>query len=70
MAQVCGLTIDSDSTQAERIACVNRLGIRDVVTVQPAGRFWALHGWEPASFLALATVLAILCYWWIRHRTA
>jgi len=70
MAEVCGLTIDSDSTQAERIACVNRLGLQDIVTIQPASRFWALQGWETASFLALATVLTIVCYWWIRHRTA
>ena len=70
MARVCGLTIDSDSTQTERIACVNRLGLQDIVTIQPASRFWALQGWETASFLALAAVLTIVCYWWIRHRTA
>lgn len=70
MAEICGLTIDSDSTRAERIACVNRLGIRDIVTFQPSSRFWALQSLETASFLALAIALAVLCYWWVRHRTA
>lgn len=70
MEQVCGLTIDSDSTRAERIACVNRLGIHDIVTIHPASRFWTLQGFETASFLMLAAAAALLCYWWLRHRTA
>jgi hypothetical protein len=70
MAQACGLTMDSDSTQADRIACVNRLGIHDVVTIHPASRFWTLQGWETASFLALAALLAVVCFWWVRHRAA
>lgn len=70
MARVCGITIDSDSTQAERIACINDLGLRDVVKIHPADHFWALQAWEAASFLGLAAILAAACFWWIRHRTA
>lgn len=67
MTQACAT---QPSAQAERIACVNRLGIHDVATIQPASRFCALQGLETVSFLPLATVLDILCYWWVRHRTS
>jgi hypothetical protein len=69
MAEVCGLSLHSDSTQAQRIACVNRLGLQDIVTLHPAHRFWTLQTMESVSFLVLAAVLAIACFWWIRHRT-
>ncbi len=39
-----------------------------VVTLQPADRFWVFQGIETAVFLALALLLAGLCFWWIRRR--
>jgi len=41
-----------------------------VVTSQPADRFWAFQGIETAVFIALAALLAGLCFWWVRHRIA
>lgn len=58
------------STPDDLSECVNRLGIHDVVRMQPGSRFWALQSWESASFLALSVVLGAVCFWWVRHRTA
>jgi hypothetical protein len=52
-------------------ACQNslpRLHLRQLLTYQPASRYWAFQWYETAIFLALALVLAGLCAWWIRRR--
>ena len=54
-------------------ACTNyvaRLHLRQLVTYQPASRYWAFQWYETAIFvvLALALALAGLCAWWIRRR--
>jgi ABC-type transport system involved in multi-copper enzyme maturation permease subunit len=50
--------------------CVAKVGAKyhELVTYQPASRFWAFQGIETAIFLALALLLAGLCFWWVRHR--
>lgn len=70
MERVCGLTIDGPSDEAQRIACVNQLGLHDVVRVHPADHFWALQAWESVAFLAIAVLLALACFWWLRRRTS
>jgi hypothetical protein len=42
-------------------------GYRQLVTYQPAGRFWAFQWYETAIFVALALALAGFCFWWIRR---
>jgi hypothetical protein len=52
-------------------ACVNALGrlnLRQVLTYQPASRYWALQWYETGIFLVLALLLAGLCFWWTRRR--
>jgi hypothetical protein len=49
------------------LAYVARHGYRELVTYQPAGRFWALQLRETAIFLALAIALALLTFWRIRR---
>lgn len=44
------------------------LHLRQVVIYQPASRYWPLQWYETGIFLALALVLAGLCYWRIRRR--
>ncbi|GAA4621091.1 transporter [Actinoallomurus vinaceus] len=44
------------------------LGYRQLVTYQPADRFWSLQLTETAIYLGLAFGLAVLCVWWIRRR--
>jgi hypothetical protein len=49
-------------------AALGRLHLRQLVTYQPAGRYWAFQGYETAIFLALALALAGICFWRIRRR--
>lgn len=49
-------------------ARLERLGYRQLVYYQPAGRFWALQWYETTIYLTIALALAGLSTWWIRHR--
>jgi hypothetical protein len=55
------------STQA-CIATLTPLHLRQLVTYQPASRFWAFQWYETGTFLALALVLAGFCAWWLSRR--
>jgi hypothetical protein len=68
LAAACRLT--RDSSDAEWAKCANRLGVHDIVTMYRASQFWPLQAWETASFLALTAILAVGCFWWVRHRTS
>jgi len=46
--------------------CINHL--RSVVTYQPASRYWPFQAYEMTIFLALALILAGVCFWWVRRR--
>jgi hypothetical protein len=48
--------------------CMNRLGIREVVTYQPLSRYWPLQWDETLIFTGLAIVLAGFCFWQVRRR--
>jgi len=49
-------------------ARLDRLGYRQLVYYQPAGRFWVLQWFETAIYLGLALALAALSTWRIRRR--
>lgn len=42
----------------------------EVVTYQPANRFWTFQTIETALFVVLALALAGVSAWWVRHRTS
>ncbi len=48
-------------------ACATRLHLRDVVTYQPASRYWPFQWYESAIFVVLALLLVALCFWWLRR---
>jgi hypothetical protein len=52
--------------------CIEKVAAKfhEVVTYQPASRFWAFQGIETAIFIALGLLLVGLCFWWVRHRLA
>jgi hypothetical protein len=50
--------------------CLTSHGIRIAVTYQPASRYWAFQWTETAIYVALALVLAGICFWWIRRSFA
>jgi hypothetical protein len=49
---------------------LDQLGVRDLLTYQPAGRYWPFQWYELAIFIVLALLLAGSCLWWVRHRLA
>jgi hypothetical protein len=49
-------------------AAIGRLHLRQLVSYQPASRYWPLQWYESGIFLALTLVLAGFCFWWIRRR--
>jgi hypothetical protein len=49
---------------------VGSLGLRQSLTYQPAGRFWALQWVESGLFLALTALLVAFGFWWLRRRSA
>jgi hypothetical protein len=67
-SRVCGITVDSGSTEGERIDCVNRLGLTDIVRLHPDSHFWGLQIREAVIFVLLAVLLAAISYWWIGRR--
>jgi hypothetical protein len=52
--------------------CVVKVGAtyHEVVTYQPASRYWAFQWYELAIFLGAALMLCGLCLWWVRRRVA
>ncbi len=55
-----------NSTQA-CIAWLARQKLAQVVTYQPASRFWAFQWYESAVFVVLAAALGVLCLWWMNR---
>ncbi|HEX5505923.1 MAG TPA: hypothetical protein VFW96_25115 [Thermomicrobiales bacterium] len=62
----------AEPTAQEVHACVSAIAAQfhQVVTYQPAGRYWTFQGLETALYVALALLLAWLCFWWVRRRVA
>jgi len=52
--------------------CVAKVGAtyREVVTYQPASRYWAFQWYELAIFLGGALILGGFALWWVRRRPA
>ena len=46
-------------------ACARHLHLRDILTYQPASRYWPFQWYETAIFVALALVLVGACIWWL-----
>jgi len=49
-------------------AAIGRLHLKQIVTYQPASRFWEFQWYETAVFLAAALALAGISFWWVRRR--
>ena len=62
--QTCGA---AQGNSPACLAALSKSGYRQLVTYQPASRFWAFQWYETAIFLALALALAGFCLWRIRR---
>ncbi len=47
--------------------CVNQLHLSNVVTYQPANRYWPFQTYETLIFLALAAAAGAFTVWWVRR---
>jgi hypothetical protein len=63
----CNLPEGEFSRSALR-ACAQRLGIHEVLTVQPAHRYWPFQLWEAGIFAVLAAALVTVAFLWVRRR--
>ncbi|HEY1640093.1 MAG TPA: ABC transporter permease [Streptosporangiaceae bacterium] len=50
------------------LQAISQLHLRQIVTFQPASRFWAFQWYETGLFILAAVALAAACVWWIRRR--
>jgi ABC-type transport system involved in multi-copper enzyme maturation permease subunit len=60
----------ADSAQEAARACVSKVGVsyHELVTYQPAGRYWAFQWTELAIYVGAAILLGAACLWWVRRR--
>jgi hypothetical protein len=48
--------------------CIDKLGIRELLTYQPISRYWPFQWYETVIYIGLAVALAAFCVWWVRRR--
>jgi ABC-type transport system involved in multi-copper enzyme maturation permease subunit len=58
----------NSSTQQTCANWLDSLHLRQLISYQPAGRFWPLQWLETAIYLVLAAGLGLLCVWQVRRR--
>jgi len=60
----------SQAVQDQSQACVAKIGTtyHELVTFQPAGRYWTFQWLEFAVYGAAALLLGAFCLWWVRRR--
>ncbi len=51
-------------------ASLSRFHLRDLISYEPASRFWDFQWVETGIFLAMGLALAGLCVWWLIRRVA
>jgi ABC-type transport system involved in multi-copper enzyme maturation permease subunit len=58
------------SVQQRMHECVAKVGVtyHELVTYQPADRYWAFQWTESAIYSAAAVLLGAFCVWWVRRR--
>ncbi len=60
--------LSQTASQQACTASLARLHLRQLLTYQPASRYWAFQWSETAIFLVLAVALAGFCFWRIQRR--
>lgn len=58
----------SQAVQKAFQKCVDHFHLREVLTYQPASRYWTFQWYEMSIFIGLALVLAGVTFWLVRRR--
>jgi hypothetical protein len=66
---LCHLPEDDFSSRALQ-SCAQQHQLHEVLTVQPANRYWPFQAWEFGIFAALAVLCVAFAFWWTRKRIA
>jgi hypothetical protein len=68
---VAGHAPVSDSARMAFQSCVSKVGAtyHELVTYQPASRYWTLQWAEFAVYVGAAALLVAASVWWVRRRT-
>jgi ABC-type transport system involved in multi-copper enzyme maturation permease subunit len=62
----------SDDAQQAAHACVSKVGAtyHELITYQPASRYWTFQWLELAVYAGAAILLGAACVWWVRRRVS
>jgi hypothetical protein len=69
-AQVPAIPACLGTNSAACAASLARLHLRELISYEPASRFWTFQWVETGIFVALALALAATCIWWLVRRIA
>ena len=69
-AQVPAIPACLGSNSQACASSLSRLHLRELISYEPASRFWAFQWVETGIFAALALALAGCCLWWLIRRIA
>ena len=70
LTAACHITRATEDVDAALAVCAQRFGIHDIAQVHTDNQFWALQTAELGLFVALAAITAVVCFWWLNHRTS
>ncbi len=58
----------SHAVQEALAKCVNSFHLHEIMSYQPASRYWTFQWYELGSYVVFSAVLAAFSVWWIRRR--
>ena len=67
MRNLCNIPEGGFSKNAFQ-ACTQRLGLHQILTVQPPNRYWSFQAWEAGIFVVLAVAAGGFAFWWVRRQ--
>jgi hypothetical protein len=67
-----GGPVSTGPRPSEFTNCSNKIAatFHQVLTYQPASRFWTFQWIEMSFYIVLALLLGTFSYWWVRRRIA
>jgi hypothetical protein len=67
LRNMCGIP-EGDFSRGALQSCAQRLGVHQILTVQPAHRYWPFQIAEASIFTVLALLVVGAAFWWTRRK--